>query len=230
MPASASRSVQPGRANLDSYERNVCAICANDLMWRERTTTLRCGHNYHPHCVEELARHLRYCSTTGDIVVDCPLCREATSMSALSSFDNVQVAPTPRISWIEYARRHPTSERHRSAILTALVRDIFGRALPGCTVPPGWGPCVLEFRRRVLMEPSLPGVPIALEHGVFRLYPELAGDIMGWDNQLTRMLPGDIEPTFPWPPASPYLDDGIGTYTVSLRLFIGLVDACHGCP
>ena len=77
----------------------------------------------------------------------------------------------PRLSFAEFARRHPTQHRwQRSAIVTALVEGIAQRGLLRCITPPGWRPFVREYRRRVLMDPVLPGVPTACEHGVLYLF------------------------------------------------------------
>ena len=81
------------------------------------------------------------------------------------------------------------------------------------------GRVAFASRRRGLMEPILPGVPTACEHDVLYLFPVQPAVIMEWDSALVRMLPGGTAPTFPWP--SPYLDDGVGTYTVSvLHIFL----------
>ena len=69
-------------------------VCADGLLWRERSTTLSCGHIFHPSCIEDLARHLRRRLFGGVIVINCTLCRRRISMSSISSFEHVRVIPT----------------------------------------------------------------------------------------------------------------------------------------
>ena len=91
--ASSSPS-QPGQASRVENDQNFCAICADVLLWRERSTTLSCGHIFHPSCIEDLARHLRRRLFGGVIVINCTLCRRRISMSSISSFEHVRVIPT----------------------------------------------------------------------------------------------------------------------------------------
>ena len=94
MSASSSSPSQPGQASRVENDLNSCAICADGLLWRERSTTLSCGHTFHPSCVEDLARHLRRRLFGGAIAINCLLCRRRISMSSRSSFELVRVIPT----------------------------------------------------------------------------------------------------------------------------------------
>ena len=169
MSASSSSSPsQSGRASRVENDQNICAVCADVFLWCERSTTLSCGHIFHPSCVEDLARHLRRRLFGGVIAINCPLCRRPISMSSISSFEHNRLVPAPRLSFPEFARRHLTQHRwQRSAIVAALVEDIARRGLPRFITPPGWRPFVREYRRRVLMDPVLPGVPTLLVNTVF---------------------------------------------------------------
>ena len=87
--------------------------------------------------------------------------------------------PVTRPSFTDFARRHPTQHRRQhSAIVTAVVEDIAKHGLLGCITPPGWRPFVREYRRRVLIDPVLSGVPTACEHGVLYLFPAQAAALM----------------------------------------------------
>ena len=116
----------------------------------------------------------------------------------------------------EYFRRH--SAQHpwqRSAIVTAL--KIVGRGFPGSSTPPGWRPCILEYRRHNRVEPVLQRVSRTCEpRDVLYLYPALAASIMEWDSKLERMLAGNPAPAFAWPLPAAYPDDSVGTYTGSI--------------
>ena len=78
--------------------------------------------------------------------------------------------------------------------VTAL--NIEGRGLPGCITPPGWRPCILEYRRRNRVEPAHPGVYSTSElHGVlYFLHTALTTAIMEWDSNLERIFAGDHVP------------------------------------
>ena len=69
-------------------------VCAYGLLWRERNTTLSCGHIFNLFCVEGLARHLRRRLFRGVIAINCLLCRGPISISTISSFEHVRVIPT----------------------------------------------------------------------------------------------------------------------------------------
>ena len=96
-PMSASSSSSPsqsGRASRVENDQNICAVCADVFLWCERSTTLSCGHIFHPSCVEDLARHLRRRLFGGVITINCQLCRRPTSMSSISFFEHIRVIPT----------------------------------------------------------------------------------------------------------------------------------------
>ena len=113
MSASSSSPSQPGQASRVENDQNFCAICADGLLWRERSTTLSCGHIFHPSCVEDLARHLRRRLFGGVISTNCPLCRGLISMSSISSFKHVRVIPTCDSS--TFRRVHTTSSTSMAA-------------------------------------------------------------------------------------------------------------------
>ena len=82
-----------------------------------------------------------------------------------------------------------------AAFIDVRVLNIEGRGLPGCVTPPGWRPCILEYRRRNRVKPVLPGVSSTSElHGVLYVYPALTTAIMEWDSKLERMFAGDPVP------------------------------------
>ena len=206
--ASSSPNRQPRQASRVEYEHDNCATCADVLVCRERTTTLSYGHRYNLFCFEDLARHLRY-RPFGQryIAINRPGYRRSVSMRSISSFEHVRLVSLPRV----YLECHclvyisPSTygvtqiNRYGTVRLLgqALVEDMEGRRLPGCITPPGWGPCLLEYRRRVCMEPVLPGVPSAREHDVVCLYSAQSAAIMEWDSALAGMFPGDTAPIIP---------------------------------
>ena len=88
------------RVNQDKHvasrttKTSVPYVCVDGLLWRERSTTLSCGHIFHPSCAEDLARHLRRRLFGGVITINCQLCRRPTSMSSISFFEHIRVIPT----------------------------------------------------------------------------------------------------------------------------------------
>ena len=113
-PMSASSSSSPsqsGRASRVENDQNICAICADVFLWRERSTTLSCGHIFHPSLVEDLAQHLRRRLFGGVIAINCPLCPRPILMSSISSFEHIPLVPEPCRSFAEFARRYLTQHR-----------------------------------------------------------------------------------------------------------------------
>ena len=169
--ASSSSPSKPGQASRVENDQCFCAICADGLLWRERSTTLSCGHIFHPSCVDDLARYLRRRLFGGIITINCLLCRRPISISSISSFEHVRVIPTCASFIFRRVRTTPSNSTSMAVFgyFTALVEDIAQRRLPRYLTPPGWRSFVREYRRRVLVHPVLPGVP-TLVNTVFYTY------------------------------------------------------------